>query len=301
MRFFSVVARHLSFSEAAFELGVSQSAVSQSVATLERNLGVLLVERRGRHIALTAAGSYFATEASRILDEVETLEKDMRTLNWMGQGRLRIAYLNLYRGQELQEAIMRFSTEYPDIRIEVTALCHENIYELLLSDRIDLALSDQRRAFSSDFENFVLAETPVYAEILKSHPFALKSRLSVSELHCLTCILVSPKNYQEVERSYYSHLLGFNGRFLFAETLDAARLMASGSGNFLLVQGRWVPMSGISEDESNRLTTFVPIFKSGQLVKERFCAFCLKRKRSFFVSRFMEILSEVFEGEGSAG
>lgn len=293
MRIFAAVARRLSFTEAAFELGISQSAVSQAVAALEKRFDIKLVERRGRSINLTSAGRFFADESMAILDSVSRLEDDLRAMTWTHAQQLHIAYSNLFSGDELQKAVVRFSGKYPQVAVSIASLCHESIYEQLLSGRVDLALSDQRRAFSNDFENVLLAETPVCAELSLQHPFAVKKRLTVSELRTMTCILVVSEDYQDQERDYYARLLGFRGRFQFAETRDAARLMVSGGNSFLLSQGKR-KMALDAANHQSASTTCIPIFRSGRLIKERFCAFCLKEKRSGAVLSFLQTLSEVF-------
>lgn len=284
---FLEVARLLSFTEAAYVLGVSQSAVSQNVAALERELGIKLIERTKRKIALTPTGSRFATEANRILCEFDELVTSIRKMNVGCTQSLRIAYLNVFRGRELEKAIVDFSAAYPDTAIDMRALSHEEIYEALCAGLIDIALSDQRRAFSEDFENIVLAETPIYAELAVKHPLTSKKRLAVSDLKNENCILVAPKAFQDKEESYYAGFLGFKGQFLFAETLGAARLMASGGRGFLLYQGNWL---GNQEKNPTASTLCVPLFKSGRLVKERFCAFYLKTKRSKLIEAFSTAL-----------
>lgn len=295
MRIFRAVARKLSFTEAALELGISQSAASQSVAALEKRLGVQLLGRHGRRIELTSAGRRFADGAEEILASLERLENEVRQQKVVHFRKLNIAYSNLFRGDELQKAIVRFAAECPDVEIHVAALSHETIYEQLLSGRIDLALSDQRRAFSSDFTNVCLAETPVYAELSARHPLARKKRFAVSDLGAMSCILVVPSAHREVEREYYSALLGFKGDFLFAESLDAARLMASGGRSFLLAQGRWAPEKEGSPAGKMPVTRCLPIFKAGRLVKERFCAFSLLSHRTALTDAFTRTLVAVFE------
>lgn len=288
---FLEVARLLSFTEAAFVLGVSQSAVSQTIAALERELGVKLIERSRRKIALTAAGRRFADEASRLLTSFNELVENIRSGRFDDSQTLRIAYLNVFRGRELEKAVVNFSSAHPNIAMDVSALSHEEIYEALCAGTIDIALSDQRRACSEDFENIVLSETPIYAELAVNHPLAGKKRLSVSDLKNENCILVVPKAFQDKEQTYYADFLGFKGLFLFAETLGAARLMASGGRGFLLSQGDW---KRNAEKEASVSTIRVPLFKSGRLLKERFCAFYLKTRRRALIEAFSATLKEEF-------
>lgn len=288
---FLEVARCLSFTEAAYALGVSQSAVSQTIAALEHELGVVLIERSKRKIALTSAGGRFATEAGRILSEFDALVADIRNSHSSTKQILRIAYLNVYRGRELEKAIVGFSARHPNIALDMCALSHEEIYEALNSGQVDIALSDQRRAFSEDFENIVLTETPIYADIAVNHSLARKKHLSVSDLKNQNCILVAPKAFQETEKNYYTGLLGFKGQFLFAETLGAARLMVSSGRGFVLSQGTW---KKDEDDDANASTVRIPLFKTGRLIKERFCVFYLKVKCNLLIEAFSEALKREF-------
>ena len=300
MRIFSAVARMLSFTEAAAVLGISQSAVSQCVAGLERALGVRLIDREGRRrLVLTPAGRRFAEGAAEILASVDRLEQEMKTGLWEGR-RLSVGCSALFQGEELRRAIMRFAKRRPDVQIEVRALSHEAIYGELLSGRLDLALSDQRRAFSGDFENIPLAQTPVCAEFAPGHPLSSRRRLSASDLQPYGCILVVQPEEREAERAYYARLLGFRGSFLFAETLEAARLMAAGGRSFVLAQGRWDASAASCGGDCGAAASgaafpaCIPVFKSGRLVKERICAFALKSRRTVLSGAFLEVLAAAF-------
>src|SRR5439155_16178451 len=66
---FALVARHLSFSRAAAELGMSQPAVSQAVARLERVLGLRLFDRTSREVQLSDAGKVLLPHAEALLDQ----------------------------------------------------------------------------------------------------------------------------------------------------------------------------------------------------------------------------------------
>lgn len=298
MKIFEAVVQKMSFTDAAQELGLSQSAVSQSVAALERELGTRLIERTSRRIALTPAGRRFSDGAAEILASLEQLRLEMRTGHWTNNAHLKIAYSNLFRGNELEQALIAFSMRHPETAVDVAALSHETIYEQLLSGHLDLALSDQRRAFSSDFENIPLAQTPVYAELSSRHPLANRKRLNISELQTMSCILIVPDSdkQREAESRYYAALLGFKGNFLFTDSLDAARLMTSSGRSFLLAQGRWSALAAAQTfDGAARLATVcIPLFKSGHLIKEHFCAFLLKSRATALSRAFVRTLKTAF-------
>src|SRR5688500_7726542 len=90
LRTFSVLASSLHFRRTAEILHLSQSAVSQQIATLEEELGVLLLERIGRRVFLTPAGSVLAEEAGRVLAAADRAAEAVRSFGSGEVGRLRL-------------------------------------------------------------------------------------------------------------------------------------------------------------------------------------------------------------------
>lgn len=105
---------------------------------------------------------------------------------------------------------------------------HEELFEWLQNEEVDLALSDQRRAFSDTYENLILTTRNEYIEISSQDPLSKLETLTVNDLKNLPCILVVSKGQQEIEQAYYRDIIGFQGDFLFAENLEEARLMVVG-------------------------------------------------------------------------
>ncbi|MFI5908855.1 LysR family transcriptional regulator [Dactylosporangium sp. NPDC051541] len=89
---FALVARHLSFSRAAAELGLSQPAVSQSVARLERELGLRLFVRTSRSVALTAEGSALLAPAEAVLAQASAFAVEAARLAVPRETALRLVY-----------------------------------------------------------------------------------------------------------------------------------------------------------------------------------------------------------------
>ena len=76
MKYFTAVVDCNSFTEAAEQCYISQSAISQQIRSLEKELGVELIHREKRKFSLTPAGEYFYSQSKGILDEVETIRKE---------------------------------------------------------------------------------------------------------------------------------------------------------------------------------------------------------------------------------
>ena len=92
LKYFQTVARLENYHQAAAELYISQPSLSRSIAALEKELGVILFEKRGRGIALTKSGVLFLEHADRILSEYEVAVYKMRELSSAG-GRIDVGYV----------------------------------------------------------------------------------------------------------------------------------------------------------------------------------------------------------------
>ena len=132
MRSFVGVTMSRSFSQAARSLGISGSLVSRHVAELERSLGVTLVNRTARTISLTEAGSRYAEFATRIIDEIDREEAQLRGLRDKAEGALAIISPKWIGSNDVGDAIVAFSARYPKIhiRFEVGGMS-ERSYEFL--------------------------------------------------------------------------------------------------------------------------------------------------------------------------
>jgi DNA-binding transcriptional LysR family regulator len=107
------------FSEAAEQLGYTQSAVSQQVATLERIVGTPLFERPGgrRPVRLTTAGERLLTHARAVLARVSSAAADLRALASGEQGELRVGTLPSVGTKVLPRLLGTFRAEWPGIEI----------------------------------------------------------------------------------------------------------------------------------------------------------------------------------------
>lgn len=87
MKYFIMVVECGSFTAAAEQNNISQSAISQQIQGLERDLGVRLISRGKRNLTLTAAGDYYYCQARQILAAIEILEAETRRLGDIREAR----------------------------------------------------------------------------------------------------------------------------------------------------------------------------------------------------------------------
>lgn len=100
-------------------LKYSPSAVSQQLAVLEREVGIPLLTRTGRHLQLTTAGRVLVAQAEGLLDEVERVESTMQSFAATVTGTLRVAAFQTAMLALLPPVLRRLADEHPAVRVEV--------------------------------------------------------------------------------------------------------------------------------------------------------------------------------------
>lgn len=117
---FEAAARHESFTHAARELFLTESAVSRQIASLESNLGVRLFVRAKQRVVLTRAGKLYGTQVRRTLEQ---LDRDTLSIiaHGSGGGSLELAVLPTFASQWLIPRLKDFYERTPDVRVNMGA------------------------------------------------------------------------------------------------------------------------------------------------------------------------------------
>jgi DNA-binding transcriptional LysR family regulator len=118
---FLSVAQHRSFRKAAAELGVTPSAISQTIRALEARVGATLFMRTTRSVGLTEAGERFLSRAKPAFEELVAASEGARKLGQRPTGLLRLSVPPSVFPQVLEPLIASFSRAYPEIEVEIAA------------------------------------------------------------------------------------------------------------------------------------------------------------------------------------
>ncbi len=287
MKYFVAVAECGGFTAAAERCYISQSAISQQISALEGDLGVQLFKREGRKIILTPAGEYFYRRCKAIIAETEEVRAETVRIGSDSESRLTIGYLSAYDGARLGRAVAQFSRLYPEVIISVFSGSHEDLYNALTECRADIIFSDQRRVFSPEAENLILAKLPASVEVAAESPWAARGAVAADEISDMPCIVVSTKGNEGRERDYYEKYLHIGKQFIFAQTLGEARLTAVGGRGYIVVD--------CAEGDPPPSFARVEVCRSGGGIIERtYCAFWLKRRSNYYIEEFARMLRECF-------
>lgn len=168
---FCEVAECRSFSKAADRRGVSQSSVSQAVAQLEKQLGIELIDRSHRPLALTPAGLRYFEGCRELLTGFERLEDEVRQLAGQVTGRLRVAAIYSIGLLQMDSYVHRFEEDFPDVDLHVDYVHPDQVYERIRSDSSELGLVSFPQE-SSDFSSIPWQEQQFSLIVHPDHPLA---------------------------------------------------------------------------------------------------------------------------------
>lgn len=289
IEYFQAVIECGNFYLAAEECHVSQSAVSQQINKLESELGIKLLDRHNRTFSLTPAGEHFYRKSLVITGDLKQL---IRETKWIDNNNyyyaLKIGYYKGYHGNELSEAVALFSEKYPTVDVQITVGSHEELYHAMENGSIDLALSDQRRAFSDAYNNEILAESRIYIELSSKSPLSKLQSIDVKDLKNSSCILVINQSGQKEEQEYYESIIGLKGDFLFADSIQEARLkIITGQG--------YMPVDVIGEQFwFDTAVCRIPLTRNNHPIKKVYCAFWKKDNSGYYIEDFAEMLKSEF-------
>ena len=286
IRYFQSVVRRGSFTAAAEEHFISQSAISQQIKALEEELGVTLLERKKRSFTLTPAGEFFYKKSLVLVADYDNIVRELQKVSGVSGELLRVGLLKGYSGKEVGFAVSEFTAKFPDVTVEVTHGNHDALYALLRSGDIDIVLNDQRRAFSDEYLNIVLDIREYYAELSANSPLAQLDEVELSDLKNTTLILLSSEDQQDTERGFYRNDLGFQSEIYFTEFIDDALMQ--------VIQGKgYMPIEG-SGDTVQTTTKAVRLLRNGKPIIRRYCAFMKADHSSKHMGEFIEILKSQF-------
>jgi DNA-binding transcriptional LysR family regulator len=139
---FYKVAEHLSFSKAAKELFISQSAVSQNINNLEKELKTKLFIRSTKNVRLTEAGRVLFKHIEPAFNLIENGESSVREINALQKGEIHIGANDTISKDFLLPYLNKFHQLYPKIKIQITNRTSSTCIDLLKQNKVNLIMSN---------------------------------------------------------------------------------------------------------------------------------------------------------------
>jgi DNA-binding transcriptional LysR family regulator len=189
---FVAVAEELNFSRAATRLHMSQPPLSRQIQSLEEKLGLRLLERSTRAVALTAAGALYLEDARHILTRVDSAKDAARRAVTGEAARLRLAFVGALLDEGLVRLLQAFRKRHPHCQIHLTDLPPAEQLEALRAGQVDGAfIGAAPKRLSKEITTLIWKREPLLIALPESHPLASRQRLSLAQLHAESWIMVS--------------------------------------------------------------------------------------------------------------
>jgi LysR family carnitine catabolism transcriptional activator len=175
------VAVYGSFTAAAADLGMTQSAVSRLVLQLERQLGVSLFLRSTRNVILTAPGREFTASMQRLLADLGAQVDNARALGEQIRGRLIISCLLSLTHHVVPEAVLKYRKAHPGVEIHLREGLGSEVYEDVRSGLADFGVGNVT-ALGHEVVSDDAVQESCFAILPSRHPLRNRSTLSLREL-----------------------------------------------------------------------------------------------------------------------
>jgi DNA-binding transcriptional LysR family regulator len=184
------VLEHRSFGRAANAVGISQPALSIAVAELEKRLGLPLFHRTTRSVQPTDAGLSFLTKAGRVLDELDTLVRDVEDDVRSRRGRVVVTCLSSIAGRLMPPVIRACEARYPGLEVVLQDDVATRALEAVVNGAVDFAVTGSLHV-PPDLAAEDLLSDRLHVVCDDAHPFAAAAAVAWKELSRETLIILA--------------------------------------------------------------------------------------------------------------
>jgi len=181
LRLFAEVARLRSFSQAAEVHGITQSAASQRVSHLEKQLGVVLIDRSKRPLVLTDAGRVYLEGAADVLDRLDRLHGRIAAIGEAPEGRLRVAAIYSAGIELLNRVRSDFEADRPNANVIIDYCQPEEVYRQVLEGACDFGIISYPKRWAK-VELIPLRDEPMAVVSRPGHPVAQHESIDAAQL-----------------------------------------------------------------------------------------------------------------------
>src|SRR5947209_794972 len=183
LRYLVALAEERHFTRAAAREHIAQPALSQQIRRLEDEVGLALVERTTRRVAMTEAGELLVGRARRMLAELEAAQTEMRALRGVQTGHVTVGALHTMGPLDVSLVLATFHERYPAVELTVREQSSEELAEMLRVDELDLAfLSVTERIESHGLGLLLLVSEELMVILPPGHRLAGRRRVRMAEL-----------------------------------------------------------------------------------------------------------------------
>ena len=194
LRYFVSVAESGSFTRAAMNHYISQTAITQQIRVLEENVGAKLFDRHSRPVSLTPAGKVFLKEAREILGKMDAALLKTREATTGLEGELRLGFTKGYEHSDLPKYLRNFHREYPNVLISCYRCDTDALAAGLMNGEYDVIFTWDSTNLRQEetLELRVMERVPLRVALYANHPLARRKELTRRDLRQENILFMSP-------------------------------------------------------------------------------------------------------------
>lgn len=190
LKVLKAVSEHGSFSAAAEALSYTQPAISQQIASLEKQANAQLVDRGSRGVRLTDAGRALVEHAEVVLARLAAAEAELEAIAGVRGGRVRLSSFPTAGASLLPPAVALFTRRHPEVELSFVEKEPEEAVQMLRSAELEVAIAFEYRDLSQpEFDRLYegielrhLLDDPMFLAMPRDHPVARKPRARLEDV-----------------------------------------------------------------------------------------------------------------------
>ena len=217
-----------SFTEAARALAYSQSSVSKMIADLENMWNVRLLERSRNGLVLTSEGMQILPYARRLVDEYDRMQEQIRLMNGIQTGIIRIGAFSSVATYWMPNIIRRFQQDYPNIEYEILIGDYSEIERWIAQGRVDCGFS--RLPVKAGLEGTLLERDELVVILPEGHSLAAKDKVDPLDLNDEPFMLLEHGGKTEVSELLEEYQVDPNVLFTTWDDYAIMAMVESGLG-----------------------------------------------------------------------
>lgn len=291
------LARTRSFTEAAKQLSLTQSAVSHSLKALEKQLGQQVFERKGRWVQPTQAGDLLLREATEILNRMQRIRERLDSLENWGGGRLRVGAGTSLCHTLLPPVLREFRQSFPHCSILVKPDRGHQNFERLRQNEVDLIMTVAPPVPPAACEQIEWFSDELVAVLPPFHPYAQKVRLRASDFEGCNVHLYGDKSPSDALIQDYMTSFGVRAvEFLEVGSVETVKEMVK-LGQGIAFLPNWAVEPEVEQGslmtrplEDRSIKRQWSVFWSGRrlnLQEETFLGLCMEAKEGILGNRVL--------------
>ncbi len=181
IEYFLHVVEEKSFTKAAKRIHISQSGISQQIASLEEDLGVILINRQNNKFELTMAGDYLYHSCREFVNQYHQIEKKTQEIHFRSQLDINIGYAGPIESTIIEPLVSLIQAHYPNLNFNFEKNSFREIIDALFNRSMDMVIAytyDLKK--SSEVVTIPIRREPLGLIVSNRHPFAQKGKIIAS-------------------------------------------------------------------------------------------------------------------------